>query len=65
MIVLADVSRLFDVPLDEYAVAAVADPIGADISMITICSSPDHYFNAGVPAIDMEYWRRHGVATPH
>ncbi len=64
IVVAGDIRPLWDTPLDDVAVAAVEDMGCREAGRYDVLQYPmeDSYFNAGVLLVNLDYWRRHGVA---
>lgn len=63
LVVLRPISDLFNLDMDNYALAAVEDYCIVDNHhrMQLALSYQSPYFNAGVLFINLEYWRKHSV----
>jgi len=63
MVILGDVTTLFSLELDGYALAAVKDPIMMTDELRFQLSLPHGapYFNAGLMLINIDFWREHEV----
>lgn len=58
MVVTGDVSELWDVEMNDYAVLAVRD---TGFDRLPPYVNKDFYFNAGVMMINLEWWRTNGA----
>lgn len=60
MIVLGKIKELFDIELDNYALAAVLDPMpyNNQHQMQLHLSTETHTFCSGIMLVNLEYWRK-------
>lgn len=65
IIVLGDVSQLFDLPLDDYGVAAVQDVTPTNDYHRHLLGLPlsKHAFCCGVMLVNLKYWRENNVQS--
>lgn len=64
IVVLKDLSDLFNTNLSEYQIGCVPDPIVRNDKHVDLSLSTDTiYFNAGVILIDLEKWRDNGTES--
>ncbi len=63
ILVLKDISPLFDIDMAHYAVAAIKDilKLKDEHRLQLNLSYADRYFNSGVMMVNMNYWREHDV----
>ena len=61
LIVLGDITELFDIELENYPLAAVEEPVEISDAHRRQLSIPygESYFNSGVLLINLNYWREH------
>ena len=53
---MEDVSNLFEIQIDGFAIAAVEDPSYQPLNLLGM-SEKSTYFNSGIMVINLEYWR--------
>ena len=65
MIVLGKIKELFDIELDNYALAAVLDPMpyNNQHQMQLNLSTETHTFCSGIMLVNLEYWRKKNIES--
>ena len=65
MIVLGKIKELFDIELDNYALAAVLDPMpyNNQHQMQLHLSTETHTFCSGIMLVNLEYWRKNNIES--
>lgn len=61
ILVMKDVSELFEKPIDGVAIAAVEDPLYQPIGLLGM-SEESVYFNSGVMMMNLDYWRSQKIS---
>ena len=59
-VIMGSIKSLFDTDINNYAAAAVLDSSN-HFKLLNGFSRNDHYFNAGVCLLNLEYWRSHDM----
>ena len=59
LIIQSDIRALWDMPLDNYGMAAVENISSSTYRQSGLAQSD--YFNSGVMIIDLDYWREHNI----
>ena len=64
MLVVDDLRSLYEINLDSFSTAIVADMFYNDetITNRLLYNVSDHYYNSGMLLINLDYWRTHSVA---
>ena len=57
----SDLQEMFEIDINDYAIAAIKDCIWKKFNKRVNLDSGYHYFNSGVMLINVEYWREHNV----
>lgn len=65
MLVLEDLLEIYNLDLQDYAIAAVEDawPIKEEHRMQILLSYSERYFNSGFLVINLDYWRNHDIES--
>lgn len=61
IIIKRDIRKLWEVEIEEYALAAVAEPLFDRHEQLGI-SVENSYFNSGVMLINLDYWRKENIS---
>jgi lipopolysaccharide biosynthesis glycosyltransferase len=61
ILVMKDVSDLFELPIDGVAIAAVEDPVYQPIGLLGM-SEGAVYFNGGMMMMNLDYWRSQNIS---